>query len=408
MTVARDAAPSALRVLMIAPTPFFADRGCHVRILEEVRILTRRGHEVLVATYHHGRDIPGVRTVRTPQIPWYQKLAPGPSVHKLYVDLLLTRTSLKAAARFRPHIIHAHLHEGVFVGEFVRRATGAPLVADFQGSLAGEIADHTRGRPLRALARGVFGPIEHWLTQLPDRIVSSSSRFADSLAVHRGRDAIALLADCVDTERFRPGMGSAALRAELGIPAGRSIVVFLGVLTPYQGVDLLLEAAVRVVATRPDAHFLIMGYPNVDHYRARARELGIEAHVTFPGRVDYDRAQEYLGLGELAVSGKLSSTEANGKLYNYMACGLATVVFDTPVNREILGDLGVYARLGDAGELAERIVSLLEAPDERKARGAALRARAVADYSWERSGAQMEAIYRQLLSNSATVGGQRP
>jgi glycosyltransferase involved in cell wall biosynthesis len=99
------------------------------------------------------------------------------------------------------------------------------------------------------------------------------------------------------------------------------------------------------------------------------------------------------------VSGKLSSTEANGKLYNYMACGLATVVFDTPVNREILGDLGVYATFGDAGDLAARILALLAAPEERAARGAALRARAVADYSWERSGAQMEAIYRRLLSD---------
>jgi glycosyltransferase involved in cell wall biosynthesis len=399
MTIGQDAPPRALRVLMIAPTPFFADRGCHVRILEEVRILTRRGHQVLVATYHHGRDVDGVQTVRTPHIPWYQKLAPGPSVHKLYVDLLLTRTSLRAAARFRPHIIHAHLHEGVFVGNFVRRATGAPLVADFQGSLAGEIADHIRGRPFRFLARRVFGPIEHWLTQLPDRIVSSSSRFADTLAEHRSREGIALLADCVDTERFRPGMGSPALRQELGIPADRQIIVFLGVLTPYQGVDLLLEAAPRVLAARQDVHFLIMGYPNVERYTARARELGIDAHVTFTGRVDYDRAQNYLGLGELAVSGKLSSTEANGKLYNYMACGLATVVFDTPVNREILGDLGVYAALGDAADLAERILALLAAPAERAARGAALRARAVADYSWERFGEQMEAIYRQLLSD---------
>ena len=81
-----------------------------------------------------------------------------------------------------------------------------------------------------------------------------------------------------------------------------------------------------------------------------------------------------------------------------MACGLATVVFDTPVNREILGDLGVYARLGDATSLAARILELLGAPEERAARGSALRARAVADYSWDRSGAQMESIYRDLLS----------
>jgi glycosyltransferase involved in cell wall biosynthesis len=400
---------------MIAPTPFFADRGCHVRILEEVRILTRRGHEVLVATYHHGRDVPGVRTVRTLAMPWYQKLAPGPSGHKLYVDLLLVAKSLAAAATFRPDIVHAHLHEGVFIGQFVRARTGAPLVADFQGSLAGEVADHARGGAMKRLARLVFGPAESWLTRVPDRIVSSSTRFAEELAARHPRaPRVSLLADAVDTERFRPGLGSAALRAELGIPADRRVIVFLGVLTRYQGVDHLLAAAREVLTRHRDAHFLVMGYPNVEDYRAAAGAAGIGGHVTFTGRVDYDRAGEYLGLGEIAVSAKLSTTEANGKLYNYMACGLPSVVFDSAVNREILGDLGCYAAFGDASALAAEIGRLLDDPAERAARGQALRARAVAEYSWERAGSQLEAIYRELLgarlaaSRQATSGAAPP
>ncbi len=74
---------------MIAPTPYFADRGCHVRIYEEARALTKLGHEVCIVTYHLGRDMPGVRVVRTPHIPWYGKLEAGPSWHKPYLDILL-------------------------------------------------------------------------------------------------------------------------------------------------------------------------------------------------------------------------------------------------------------------------------------------------------------------------------
>jgi glycosyltransferase involved in cell wall biosynthesis len=141
-----------------------------------------------------------------------------------------------------------------------------------------------------------------------------------------------------------------------------------------------------------------MGYPNAETYRARAEALGIAEHVTIPGRVEYDRAPHYLGLGDIAVSGKLSTTEANGKLYNYIACGLPTVVFDSPVSREILGDLGTYAVHGDAASLAAEILWLLEHPDERLARGQALRAKAVSDYSWERAGRQLESLYRELIS----------
>ena len=45
------------RVLMIAPTSFFADYGCHVRILEEARALQAAGHAVTIATYHNGGPV---------------------------------------------------------------------------------------------------------------------------------------------------------------------------------------------------------------------------------------------------------------------------------------------------------------------------------------------------------------
>src|SRR5665647_3537086 len=90
---------------MIAPTPYFADRGCHVRIYEEARALTKLGHEVCIVTYHLGRDMPGVRVVRTAVVPWYSKLEAGPSWHKPYLDLLLLWKAVTEARSFHPHLI---------------------------------------------------------------------------------------------------------------------------------------------------------------------------------------------------------------------------------------------------------------------------------------------------------------
>ena len=44
---------------MVAPTSFFADYGCHVRILEEAQILQKLGHSVTIATYHNGGPVDG-------------------------------------------------------------------------------------------------------------------------------------------------------------------------------------------------------------------------------------------------------------------------------------------------------------------------------------------------------------
>ena len=106
-----------MRVLVIAPTPFFADRGCHVRILGEVQALQEFGHEIKVCTYHLGKEIDGIDTVRTPRMPWYQKLSAGPSIHKVYIDGFLLLKVLRVCKAFRPDVIHAHLHEGIVIGK---------------------------------------------------------------------------------------------------------------------------------------------------------------------------------------------------------------------------------------------------------------------------------------------------
>ena len=104
--------------------------------------------------------------------------------------------------------------------------------------------------------------------------------------------------------------------------------------------------------------------------------------MTFPGRVPYADAARWLCLGEVAVSPKRSLTEANGKLLNYMACGLPVVASDTPVNRELLDDSGLYAPVDDAEAFAARLGELLADRERARELGAALRHRAEAVYAW--------------------------
>src|SRR5690606_1672571 len=143
-----------------------------------------------------------------------------------------------------------------------------------------------------------------------------------------------------DLTHFHPRPPDTALQASLGLQ-GKTTVVFLGLLTDYQGVDVLIQSAAAVIEAVPRAHFLIMGYPNEARYRERVQAMGLTSSVTLPGRIAYGDASRYLSLGSVAVSPKQSTTEANGKLLNYMACGLAVVATDTPVNRELLGEAGV-------------------------------------------------------------------
>ncbi|MCA9752915.1 MAG: glycosyltransferase family 4 protein, partial [Gemmatimonadetes bacterium] len=351
--------PSRPSILVIAPTPFFADRGCHVRIYEETRLLQHLGYHVEICTYHHGRELPGVFTRRTPNFPWYKKLGPGPSLHKFYVDIFLLFRCLAVAREIRPAVIHAHLHEGAFFGAIVSRLLRIPCVADLQGSLTGELADYGFGGKNRLLY-GILRTVENWINRSVDHIVVSSAAFREDL-IQRFKipeDRVTEVRDGVGESFFStPPPGA---REQLGIAAKNKVVAFVGVLTRLQGREILLDVIPQVLDARDDVTFVVVGFPGEADCARRLDHRGYRERVHFVGRVDYLRIAEILGESDLAISPKISETEGNGKLFNYMAAGLPTVVFDNPVNREILGDDGIYVKDREANAFARGILAALE------------------------------------------------
>jgi glycosyltransferase involved in cell wall biosynthesis len=396
---------AAQTILMVASTSFFSDYGNHVRIYEEMRVLQQRGHRVVLATYHNGDDLPGLTIERSWDVPWIKRAVVGSSRHKLYLDVGLGWRALRSALRLRPTVLHAHTHEAAAVALPLQVLLQRPLILDYQGSMTAEMLDHRflrAGSPLHAALRR----LEAWINRRADAVTPSTANAAAQL---RAGDSVAdarivTVADGVDTDRFRPFDGSPEwtherlrLRAELGIPAGRRIVVYIGLLAPYQGTNLLLESAQTLCAERDDLHFLVMGHPDPHSYRRLAADLGIADRVTLPGRIFYRDLHSYLALGDIAVAPKMSMTEGNGKVANYMAMGLPIVAFDTPVNREMLADDAYYAAAGDRAAFTAALRRALNEPAHAAACGAAGRRRALEHLSWQRSADRIEAVYRTVL-----------
>ncbi len=390
-----DTTAAPLKILMIAPTPYFSDRGCHVRIFEEARSLMALGHQVRIVTYHLGRDLEPVPVDRSIGVPWYDKREAGPSWHKPYLDLLLLVRAAAVARRFRPHLIHAHLHEGALVGWLVARLQRVPLLFDYQGSLSGESLNHgffTAGSLLHRL----FTRLERRINRLADLVLTSSTPGRDELmAAGVPAERVVAFPDGVDTRLFRP-LDRSEARNRLGISEELPLVVYLGLMNRYQGTDLLLQAAALLKERRCTFHLLLMGFPD-EPYRRAAQDLKLAGFVTFTGKVAYADAPLLLSAGDLAVAPKLSATEANGKLLNYMACGLPTVCFDSPVNRELLGDDGIYVEPGSVDGLVRCIEEALADKDELQKRGHALRLRAREQHAWRQRAALLDRLYARLL-----------
>ncbi|MFQ5592763.1 MAG: glycosyltransferase family 4 protein [Anaerolineae bacterium] len=393
---------------MIAPTSFFADYGCHVRILEEARVLRKLGHNVTIVTYHSGKDVDGLDIERTMPIPGRRDAVVGSSWHRIVYNVLLPLKALEVTWRRRPDVIHGHLHPGALIGWPLSVLGRVPLVFDFQGSLTSEMVDHHFLRQDGPF----FGPmrrLEEFINRLPAAIITSTQHAADLCVADYGcrPEIVHPVPDAVNADVFRPGLLSEAERRArkeaLGIPGERRVVVYLGLLAEYQGTDLLVRAAAKLLADLPDVHFLIMGYPGRHRYQHLAEQLGIADHITLTGRIPYEQAPEALALGDIAVAPKLSATEGSGKLLNYMAMALPTAAFDTPVSREYLGADGAYAPRGDVDGFAAAMRQLLNDPEGAVRRGRRMRERALANYSWDDAGRRLVEIYEHTM----TIGDQR-
>lgn len=387
-----------MRILMIAPTPFFADRGCHTQIYEEIRALQKIGHEVLLCTYGLGREVEGVHTVRTINFPWYRKLAAGPSYTKILLLPCLTVTTLMAVVRFKPQVVHAHLHEGAVIARICKFFfPGLRVLFDMQGSLTGETLQHRFVRK-GSIAYRCLAWLERRIAGWFPVITQSETMIQELKSLGVPETGCFNVRDGVDTDTFCETPFDTELGKELGISRESPRILYMGLLEEYQGVDVMLKAFSILAKMRPNTRFIIIGYPNVDKYKALALSLGIDSHCLFLGRIEYQRLPRYLSLSQVAVAPKIAETEGDGKIYNYMAMGMTTVAFDRGVSREILADSGVFARFGDPQDLAEKLLSVIDDYELCRAKGRASRQRAVENLSWDAVGRRIDRVYSNICT----------
>lgn len=389
---------------MIAPTPFFSHRGSHIRILEEARALEKRGHDIVIVTYHVGDDIHkyidtkiDVRRIRR-WLFWYKKTEAGADWQKLILNIFLFRKTFYMYRTWKPDVIHGHLHEGILIGRLVQLLVfwrRTPLVSDFHGSLVGEMRSH--GYLSLAPLPFIFKMIEQWINNMGDTAIVSSTEHLNVIKKARRDHRAYHIYDGVDTDNYDAVRSrKAELKDRYGIVQDTFVVGYTGALIANKGVGHILEAARLLCAKSKEYTFIIGGFPDL-WVRAYVAHHGLEQFVHVISPLNYFLLPEINTLADVTIDPKEDGVgQASGKILQYAGAHTAVVCADRSTNRRYLEDAGIYVSTVTPEMLVKTLEDLYTKPDvvARKSEHAYQRARA---YSWDKVGEKLEGVYQSII-----------
>jgi glycosyltransferase involved in cell wall biosynthesis len=274
---------------------------------------------------------------------------------------------------------------------FTTRWAGAPtvlLVHHLFGGTAFQAAPWPVALVTWLLERTV--PVEY--RNVPVVAVSESTR--DDL-VHRGMDPsrISVVPNGIDLERYTPG------RADERYP--RPTLVFLGRLSRYKRVDMVIAAVSRLAELGHDVHFLVAGAGSERERLERAADrLGVAERVDFLGFVSEEHKLEILRRSWIHV---LTSEKEGWGISNLeaAACGTPTVASDAPGLREsvVHGETGLLVPHGDLHALTSALAALLTDADARASLEIGAR-RFAERFTWNASARGMEGVLGRVVARA--------
>ncbi len=390
-----------MNILLLAPEPFYQERGTPIAVDLVLKVLSERGDRIDVLTYHEGSDVAyeNVTVNRIPRIPFVRGIRPGFSWKKVVCDVFLFPLAILMASRGRYQMVHA-VEESVFIALVIKRLHRLPYVYDMDSSLTQGLIEKSRW----------LGPFGSLLTRFERLAVANAKAVlpvCDALAseIQKYEPQKILVLHDISLLGSPDGATRENLRRQLGI-AGL-LMMYVGNLEPYQGIDLLLESFAMALK-RTDAVDLVIigGRPrDIKKYQEKSERLGIHhrVHLLEPKPVAHLAA--YLSQADILVSPRVSGMNTPMKIYSYLGSGRALLATNLPTHTQVLdGQVAVLVE-PTAEEFSEGILRLADDGALRSKLGLAGQKRVKERHTYEVFREKLNGLYEWVATRSADAVG---
>ena len=385
---------SGLRILFLAPQPFFEVRGTPLAVLAMVKALAAEGHEVDLLTFPQGAEVsvPTLRHRRSLSLP-VGRVRPGASLAKLVLDVPFMVEATWRMLTGRYDAVHA-VEEAAHLAAPIARLLRLPLVVDVDSSIPDQLRESGFAR--RGPLLWAASALERYALRHSAAVITVCTSLTEGVRARAPHAAIFQVEDppLVDATPA-PADEVAVLRAALRLDR-RPIVLYSGNFEEYQGVDLLVRAAALV----PEAQFVFMGGEPAEIHEARALAASAEpaGACVFAGKRPPSELRRFLGLADLVASPRRRGVNTPFKVYTYLASGRPLLATRILSHTQVLDDENSWLVEATPEGLAAGIrAALADAPEaaRRAERGRALVER---EYSPARFAEKVRAAYRPVAA----------
>lgn len=380
-----------MNILLLAPHPFYQDRGTPIAVNLVLKVLSERGDTIDVLTFHEGKDVdyPHVRIYRIPAWPFLRNIRPGFSWKKLVCDGLLCAKMIVLLCKKRYHLIHA-VEESAFLALVVKWIARIPYLYDMDSSLAQQMIE--KYPPLTCLSKA-FMICERRVVQAAAVVMPVCEALVTRIKPYYPAK-IMLLEDV-------PLLGEPTdsfLMAKEDLKAPGIRILYVGNFEAYQGIDLLLDSFALALREVSQISLFVVGGENDDRsfYQNKVAKLGIEQNVHFLGPRPLDQLASYLSQADILVSPRIKGNNTPMKLYSYLASGKAILATNLLTHTQVINSQVAMLADPKPEPFAEGMLQLINDRDLRSTLGLAAQKLVEEKYSFPAFRMKLNAAYDHL------------
>jgi glycosyltransferase involved in cell wall biosynthesis len=353
-----------MKVLMIAPQPFYVDRGTPMNVRLLCKVLGEAGHSVDLLVFPTGRDVAleNVNIIRLPNVFRVHSIPAGPSLIKLAFDVLLTMKVLYLCLKTRYDVIHG-IEEGGFLAVIGGKIFRKFSVFDMDSCISDQL--QYSGFIKNTLLLKFVTSLERLSLSNSSLIVTVCKALTDKARFLAPEARIVQIEDIpLDVEKCECGPCNVKnLLDKYGLLPDSYKVVYTGNLEKYQGIDLLLKSWGKLEALHREkqpVELILVGGPGgkVSYYKEMSEKLGLK-NICWAGQRPVEEMGEWMELAHILVSPRSQGENTPLKIYSYMNSGRPVVATNKKTHTQVLDDSLAFLAAPDPEKFAEAMYEAL-------------------------------------------------